>query len=339
MTTWINFRELRAKLQFAQVLEHFGVEVNRKGNQHKGPCPLPGHDGDRKAPTFSAELERGIFKCFGCGGHGNVLEFAAMMRGIDPENGSGMRRVATELQELFLGGNKGAPAKSPVRKDVNQEPVKPPVRIVAVNSPLDFELKGLDPDHPYLRKRGIEGETARFFGIGMADRGSLKGRLAIPIHDIPGRLVGYAGRILNDAQNRGDNLKYLLPERRERNGAVHEFRKEELVYNRSRIQGPVQELIVVQGFTAVWWLHQSGFPNTVALMGNECSERQASIVAGLLTEGGRAWIVPGKTPTIAQAEGVLTTLAAKCSCRWVREFVDVGIVGLSPEDLGSVLQR
>ena len=112
-----------------------------------------------------------------------------------------------------------------------------------------------------------------------------------------------------------------------------------MVYNRSRIQGPVQELIVVQGFTAVWWLHQSGFPNTVALMGNECSERQASIVAGLLTEGGRAWIVPGKTPTIAQAEGVLTTLAAKCSCRWVREFVDVGIVGLSPEDLGSVLQR
>jgi len=339
MTTWINFRELRAKLQFAQVLEHFGIELNRKGNQHKGPCPLPGHVGERKAPTFSAELERGIFKCFGCGGHGNVLEFAAMMRGIEPENGKGMRQVATDLQELFLSGSKAATTKPPVPNAVKLEPARPPVRIVAVNSPLDFELKGLDPDHPYLGERGIEGETARFFRIGVADRGSLKGRLAIPIHDISGRLVGYAGRILNDAEIREDRPKYLFPERRERNGAVHEFRKGDLVYNRSRIQSPVEELIVVGGFTAVWWLHQSGFPNAVALMGNQCSVRQAAIVAGLLTTGGRAWVIPGNTPTTAQAEGVLTVLAAKCSCRWVREFVDVGIVGLTPEDLSSVLKR
>ena len=173
----------------------------------------------------------------------------------------------------------------------------------------------------------------------MADRGSLKGRLAIPLHDISGRLVGYAGRILDDDEIRDDNPKYLFPERRERNGAVHEFRKADLVYNRSRIKGPVEELIVVSGFTAVWWLHQSGFPNAVALLGNQCSERQAAIITGLLTSGGRVWIVPGNTPTTAQAEEVLAVLAAKCSCRWVREFLDVGIVGLSPEDLGSVLKR
>ena len=41
MKTWIDFKALRAKLDFEQVLRHYGVEVKRKGNQHQGFCPLP----------------------------------------------------------------------------------------------------------------------------------------------------------------------------------------------------------------------------------------------------------------------------------------------------------
>lgn len=339
MQTWINFKELRAKLKFGEVLEHFRIEVNRKGNQHKGPCPLPGHVGDRKAPTFSAELERGIFRCFGCGGHGNVLEFAAMMRRIDPEDGSGMRKVAIELQESLVGGAKAAQSKARLRGAGQPAPQTPAVRVVAVNAPLDFELKGLNPDHPYLEKRGIEGETARFFGIGVADRGSLQGRLAIPLHDLSGRVIGYAGRVTDDTTIQDANQKYLFPERRERKGVVHEFRKEDLVYNRHRIESPVEELIVVEGFTAVWWLHQSGFPSAVAIMGSQCSERQAAIIAGLLTARGRAWIVPGNGRGAGETGGILPALAAKCACRWVREFKDVRIVDLSPADIGGVVKR
>jgi len=65
--SWIDFKALRAKLDFEQVLRHYGVEVKRKGKQHHGFCPLPSHQGQKNSPSFSANLERGIFQCFGCG--------------------------------------------------------------------------------------------------------------------------------------------------------------------------------------------------------------------------------------------------------------------------------
>ena len=63
-TNWIDFKALRAKLDFEAVLKHYGVEVKRKGNQHQGFCPLPNHNGKKNSPSFSAQLEKGIFQCF-----------------------------------------------------------------------------------------------------------------------------------------------------------------------------------------------------------------------------------------------------------------------------------
>ena len=101
MKTWIDFKALRAKLDFEQVLRHYGVEVKRKGNQHHGYCPLPNHNGKKNSPSFSANLEKGIFQCFGCGAKGNVLEFAALMEKADPKDGTALHKVAAELQKRF----------------------------------------------------------------------------------------------------------------------------------------------------------------------------------------------------------------------------------------------
>ena len=99
MTTWINFKELRARLDFEKILRHYGVEVKRKGSQHHGFCPLPNHNGKKNSPSFSANLEKGIFQCFGCGAKGNALEFAAMMEKVNVEDGAAFRTVAIELQK------------------------------------------------------------------------------------------------------------------------------------------------------------------------------------------------------------------------------------------------
>ena len=47
MSTWVNFKELREKLNFEAVLRHYGVDVKRKGEQHHGFCPLPLHQGKK----------------------------------------------------------------------------------------------------------------------------------------------------------------------------------------------------------------------------------------------------------------------------------------------------
>ena len=94
MSEWIDFKELRSKLVFADVLRHYNVKLNIKGEKASGFCPLPTHQGQKKSPSFSADLTRGIWQCFGCGEKGNVLDFAVLMENGDPKNGEAVRRVA-----------------------------------------------------------------------------------------------------------------------------------------------------------------------------------------------------------------------------------------------------
>ncbi|MGA9451866.1 MAG: CHC2 zinc finger domain-containing protein [Verrucomicrobiia bacterium] len=328
--TWIDFKALRAKLDFEQVLRHYGVEVKRKGNQHHGYCPLPNHSGKRNSPSFSANLEKGIFQCFGCGAKGNLLEFAAMMEKADPKDGMALHKVAAELQERFcpeLGDRPKGKAAEKKQPKAESEPELP----VIVNAPLDFELKGLNAKHPYLLNRGFTQETIDHFGLGFCSRGLLKDRVAIPLHDHEGKLVGYAGRVVDDSKITEDNPRYRFPGARERDGKIFEFRKALFLYNGFRFKAPVDDLIVVESFTSVWWLYQNGLPNVVATMGSDCSERQAELIVALLKPGGRAWILTDGDPAGERhAHSLLTKVSPHRFVRWVK-LAD----GKQPTDLSA----
>ena len=327
---WIDFKALRAKLDFEQVLRHYGVEVHRKGRQHQGLCPLPGHDGKKNLPSFSANLERGIFHCFGCKAKGNVLEFAALMERVSLKNGAAIRKVALKLQEQFC------PELSDHAKEPAQKPAPPPEQNddgrVAVNAPLDFELKGLDATHPYLFGRGFSVETIRHFGLGFCNRGMLKNRIAIPLHDKDGQLIGYAGRVVDDAIVNEDNPRYRFPGTRERNGIIHEFRKSLFLYNGFRIPEPVDRLIVVESFTAVWWLHQHGYLHAVATMGVDCSPEQAALIVSLVKSAGHAWLWTDGAAT-RHAQSVLMQVSPHRLVRWAKLADGRQLTDLAGEDL------
>ena len=91
MNNWIDFREIRKNLRFADVLHHYKVEVKIKGEQLVGHCPLPNHESKGNVPSLSVNPARGIFQCFGCKAHGNVLDFACLMEGADLQNGGEVR--------------------------------------------------------------------------------------------------------------------------------------------------------------------------------------------------------------------------------------------------------
>jgi len=203
MATWIDFKELRARLRFEDVLRHHGVEVKKKGDQHHGFCPLPSHKGKRNSVSFSASLTKGIFNCFGCQAKGNVLEFSALMDGVNPDDGTALRAVAIKLRDRFcpeLGKSpqKAKPKESAVEPELPAPATESPPLPVVVNEPLDFELKRLDYDHPYLRSRGFTAETVHHFGLGVCSKGLLADRVAIPVHNADNQLVGYCGRIVDD---------------------------------------------------------------------------------------------------------------------------------------------
>src|SRR6185369_14571842 len=160
---------------------------------------------------------------------------------------------------------------------------------VVVNAPLDFQLKGLDHEHPFFKQRGLTRETVNHFGLGYCYRGSLKHRIVIPLQDADGKVVGYAGRVVDDAAVSEANPRYRFPSSRVWDAKNFEFQKSLFLYNGFRIKAPADALIVVQGFTSVWWLHQNGLPHTVATMGADCSEKQAELIVSLVKPSGGVW--------------------------------------------------
>jgi DNA primase len=146
----------------------------------------------------------------------------------------------------------------------------------------------------------------------------MKGRIAIPLHDKEGALIGYAGRIVDEEAIGKDTPRYLFPGSRGRNGTRHEFRKSAFLYNGSRV-GNLSQLVVVESFTAVWWLTQAGITNVVALMGASCSDTQAGLLRDLVPEDGSIWLFPdGDTAGERMAEETLVMLAPHRFVRWAR---------------------
>src|SRR5262245_14663904 len=97
MSQWIDFKELRSKLRFADVLKHYKVEYRVRGEQAQATCPLSTHTGTRQSNSFSANLTRGIWNCFGCRAHGNVLDLSIRLEGLSPDNNADVRTVALRL--------------------------------------------------------------------------------------------------------------------------------------------------------------------------------------------------------------------------------------------------
>lgn len=338
-TSWIDIEELKKQLDFSEVLQDYGVELKLKGDQHHGFCPLPSHQGKKNSASFSANVKRGIWQCFGCGEKGNVLDFAVLMEGGNPRNGHDVRRVATELQSRFIDGrNTEAAEGDRAKPEESQITPLSEEESGRVNPPLDFQLTGLDEKHPYLLGRGFKAETIERFGLGYCSRGLFAGRLAIPLHDSDGRLVGYAGRVIDDTTISEDNPKYKFPGRRKRKGVLHVFSKSLLLYNAHRIVVPETDLVVVEGFAAVWWLWQADIPNVVATMGASCSREQADIIVSLLAERGRIWIfTDGDAAGERCATDIFAHVAPHRFVRWVKVGGGKQPTAFSPDVLKTLL--
>jgi len=349
-TTWVDFKAVRAQVRFADVLAWYKVDVRSHGEQASAVCPLPGHEGDPKSRPFSANLVKGVFRCHKCQRQGNVLDFVTIMEGLDPERPSDVRDAALKLIERFgLHANlRSKQAKVDAMDTRRRQQSLPPAEIapatrprtsrrVAVNAELDFTLKDLDTRHRYLIDRGFTDDTIDSFGLGYCERGMLKDRIVIPLHDHQGRLIGYAGRLVDDDAVSGESPKYRFPGSRERNGVRFDFMKSLFVYNGHRIDGPVADLAVVEGFSGVWWLHQHGIDDVVAVMGASCSTEQAELIASLVTTDGRVWIVPdGDKAGDACALSLLSLVGGKRWVHWVQLDRETQPTDLVSEEIAAL---
>jgi len=278
---WVDYKEIKAKVTMEMVLAHYGLLADLKESGHNltGCCPI--HKGSNPR-QFSVNIERNIFNCFGnCKSGGNVLDFVSKMEGFS------IREAGLLIQKWYLSDQpipkqEKKPAKEKVvRKETPEEPKLEPTGSdpdPEINPPLTFQLKSLQPEHLFFEERGILPATVQHFDLGFCGRGMMKNRIAIPIHDEKNRLVAYCGRAVSQEQIEEEG-KYKQPPN---------FVKLAVVYNLNRQEKGLRTLILVESFLSVFNLYQSGFPNTVALMGSVLGERQEELITQFLGAGGQA---------------------------------------------------
>ena len=253
------------------------IQLKKSGPNHKGLCPFH----DEKTPSFNVNEDRQTFHCFGCEAHGTAIGFL-----MDYDN----------LTFLEAVENLASMAGMEVPREAGRGP-KPDTELYDVLQAAARRFQQwLRGDHAaaavaYLRDRGVSGEVARDFGIGLAppgwdavktalssygeqkliDAGLLargesgrvydrfRERIVFPIRNTRGRVIGFGGRVYGDGQP-----KYInSPE-------TEVFRKgRELygLYEARRAQRGLDSVVVVEGYMDVVALAQHGVANAVATLG------------------------------------------------------------------------
>jgi len=261
---WVDFAAIKGSVDIAQVLDHYRVRLKRVRKDYlRGLCPLPTHGSAQSRESFGVDTGRNVWACHSascCQARrgkvgGNILDLVACMEACSVREAAlrlrGWSEVSVETglrDQLVSRGKRSGPSQEELPR-------------------LSFTLRL--QWHPYLEQRGIQGQTAAWFGAGYyGGSGFLRGRMVFPIHDEGGELVAYAGRTMD-----GREPRYLFPPG---------FHKSQVVFNLHRAiefaarQGGVA--IVVEGLFDCLKVHQAGYGNVVALRGASLSDRQSELL-------------------------------------------------------------
>ena len=287
--------ELRARTSLTSLIER-KVKLTKAGTEKRGCCPFH----SEKSPSFYVNDDKGFYHCFGCSAHGDAIrwmtdheklpfmdavkELAAAAGMEMPAQDSRYAEREREQAAMFdimaraadwFADNMtdpvasgGAPAAYLDKRGIaaqvepfligwapggrNAEPLHRHLKDVAPAMLVKLGLAKIS-DQP-----GREGEVFDFF----------RARITFPIRDQRGRVIGFGGRVIGDAEP-----KYL------NSPDTPIFDKGQTLYNIDRA-GPAarkaERLIVVEGYMDVIGLATVGIEEAVAPNGTALTERQIS---------------------------------------------------------------
>ena len=73
-----KLEEISSKVDAAEVIGRY-VQLKTRGRKAIGLCPFHGE----RTPSFSVDLERGLWYCFGCSEGGSVYNFLMRIEGLN----------------------------------------------------------------------------------------------------------------------------------------------------------------------------------------------------------------------------------------------------------------
>jgi DNA primase len=292
----------------ADILEVVGdyVQLKRNGQNYWACCPFH----NEKSPSFSVNPSKGLYKCFGCGKAGGVVQFVMDVEGTSyPE---ALRALAKKYGVAVPEEEERTPEEQLAQNERDSQYIVSNWAKDHYHHLLQNTDEGMSIGYGYLKERGLTLATIQTFELGYSldqwddllksaekagyqlkylektglvvkredDQGHdtgrrydrFRGRVMFPIHNVSGRVVGFGARTLK----RDDKMaKYL-------NSPESEiYHKSDVLYGLYQARQPIrnQELCyLVEGYLDVLSLHQGGIRNVVASSGTSLTEGQIRLI-------------------------------------------------------------
>ncbi|MGC9422699.1 DNA primase [Vibrio sp.] len=281
--------DLLARLDIVDIIDA-RVKLKKKGKNYSACCPFH----NEKTPSFSVSQEKQFYHCFGCGVHGNAIDFLMEYERLEfPE---AIEELASSLglevpREERPGGpfNKQAPRTNSEEKRTLYDLMGSIAQFYRQQLKAPTSRQAIE----YLKNRGLSGEIVQKFGIGYVadewdlirknfgqsrqnqemlvtggmlienDKGNrydrFRGRIMFPIRDRRGRVIGFGGRVIGDG-----TPKYLnSPE----TPIFHKGKELYGLYEVLEAYREPEQILVVEGYMDVVALAQYGVDYSVASLG------------------------------------------------------------------------
>lgn len=261
------------------LLRHFDIDCNfRRSGKHQLSCPI--HSGDNQS-ALSLDLNTGYWKCWTKNCHDEYgKDIFGLTRGLLEANGqaSSFIDALNLIKKIYkVNGDNLRKLKTSEEED-SGDYFSGLVKSLKNKAKSKHEKKILDPIPTneyslYFESRGFKEDTLRYFGVAdsKSSKYKMENRSVIPIHDISGDLIAYAGRATKD---------YIEPKFLFTEG----FRKSDVLYNLNRAIESIiasHAIILVEGQSDVWRLYECGIKNAVGLFGKELTEGHVRILKSL----------------------------------------------------------
>ncbi|MGY2837474.1 DNA primase [Thermostichus sp. MS-CIW-41] len=293
---------VRQKADLVEVVAE-KVVLRKQGKNFVGLCPF--HN-DHK-PSFQVSPSKQIYKCFSCGAGGDVLRFVMQTEHLS--FAEAVRHLARRYHiPLPTRHTETQPLGSLDERELSHREKLLEILAMAADfyrHALRSQLGSAA--RQYLHSRHLSEETLQKFQIGFAPPGwqslyeylvnhkrqpvklleeagllvprqqgsghydRFRNRIMLPIFDVQGRVIGFAGRALGES----GQPKYLnSPE-------TELFNKSQVVYGLNFARDAIakaDQVLVVEGYFDVIALHQAGVAYAVAAMGTALTPHQVKIL-------------------------------------------------------------
>jgi DNA primase len=292
-----TIQQILSRIDIIDVIGGF-VKLKKRGTNYLGLCPFH----NERTPSFTVSPSKEIYKCFGCGKSGNTISF--LMEHEKYSYVDSLRWLANkygiEIEETFA-------------TDEQKQQMQVADSLYIINNfaqqfftKILFETEeGRDIGLSYLKERGFREDIIRKFQLGynpeardsftkaaiaaqyntelllktglVANRNdqlmdNYRGRIIFPVHNHSGKILGFGARIL---KTNDKAPKYINTPENEI------YVKSKILYGSYFARMAIDkadECLLVEGYTDVISLHQSGIENVVASGGTSLTQDQLRLI-------------------------------------------------------------